>query len=840
MGVSVICFVLAAFALWPAPRVSSGEDLRVVVLDSSASVSRVRNGLAGSCVALLREQARRAVDSEQGFVVVTASPNAARRWGPGDPAEFLDQETQGQLLGMLDWSPSFGEDLSTDWAGTWKLLGGYLEDGSVAQLHAVLFTDGQARDARGWQGLAGLNARGCKFEYGVLPEISNVDVALVSLHLPASLPPGVPGSARMRVAWRGAPLEAGSVLAWKVTASNATGVVGETAGNMPVQAEQQAGGWSSQVQGLPLPALNEGVYQVRVQLQNVAGDRALENQSRTGFLRVGAQLQALVVGSIGPGSDGEAIARGLSATGLNCKVTAVEDMPRWLGETDCVVTFGLPPSELPAKELAGFVARGGSWLALGEESMLPGWSGRSVFQEEDLGSLLPLSLHDGDGPGKDVILLVDGSGSMQGEPWAQVQSATLVLLRHVSREVGFEVDLFTGKLLDAELKLPPMLAGAEPEENGQIERALRRFLQSRVPGGRTNIMRSLSSLLERREGMGPCRVVMITDGYQNDGAWDPALLRTQMHAAQMELSIVATSENPNLSTLELLVPRDEILLAGDLSGLADLLKQRLVGDVVRRDPGMAVVPGSPGTGAAWGLPDFLSGAQAPVSSLVKTRARRGAGVLLGTKRAEPILAVVSRGRGTVAQVTSLGGADFLWSGAVSMRTLVEGLAQLGRGAQGGDPQIVAHDGAYFLSGAMDADAPVLEIMPGGVGPWLRVPLELGLGGRGLDPRDWLRLDLQSVPWGGEEPGLARLRLRLGDGVVLPMALPVGAPLELLPGGHSWPATMPSPPVIGQSQATGTHPAGPALLLVGMLSLVLGLWFRLQGGKESPDPADRQR
>ncbi len=835
MGVSVVCFVLAAFALWPAPQISSGEDLRVVVMDSSASVSRIRNGLAGSFVALLRQQAQRAVDSEQGFAVVTASPNAVRRWGPGNPADFLDQETQGLLLGMLDWSPSFGEDLSTDWAGTWKLLGGYLEDGAVAQLHAVLFTDGQARDARAWQGIAGLNARGCNFEYGVLPPVSNADVALVSMDLPSRLPPGVPGSVRVRVAWRGAPLEAGSTLAWKLIASNATGVALESTGSLPIQPEQQAAGWSSQVHVLPLPALNEGVYQVRVQLQDVAGDRALENQASTGFLRVGEQMQALVVGSMGPGSDGQAIARGLSGAGLNCKSASVEDMPRWLPEVHCVVTFGLPPSKLPAGELAAFVARGGSWLALGEESMLPGWSGRSIFQGEDLGSLLPLSLHDGDGPGKDVILLVDGSGSMQGEPWAQVQAATLVLLRHVSREVGFEVDLFTGDLLDAELKLPPLAAGDEREQSAQIERALRRFLQSRVPGGRTNIMRSLSSLLERREGTGPCRVVMITDGHQNIGGWDPALLRTQMQATQMELSIVATGENPNLSVLGMLVPTDEILLAGDLGGLADLLTQRLVGDVVRRDAGMAVVPSSPGSGAAWGIPDFLSGTQAPVSSLVRTRARRGAGVLLSTKRAEPILAVASRGRGSVAQLTSLGGADFLWSGAVSMRSLVEGLAQLGRGAQGGDPQIVAHDGDYYLTGAMDFEAPVLEAMPAGAKSWLRVPLELGLGGRGLDPRDWLRLDLQSVAWHGEG---TRLRLRLSDGTLLPMALPMGAPLELLPGGDSWPANLPQPPAVARPRSTGSHPAGPGLLLAGMLSLVLGLWFRLQGGKKSQGPADR--
>ncbi len=840
MGIAVFCFALGAFALWPKPRVSAGTDLRMVVLDASASVSRVRNGLAGDCVALLREQAQAARDAEQNFVVVTASPNASRRWGPGDPADFLRQEAQGVLLGMLDWFPSFGEDLSTDWAGAWQLLGGYLEDETVERVQAVLFTDGEAPDARSWQGLLHLAARGCEFEYGVLPKEGNADTALVSLDLPSELPPGVAGSARVRVAWRGASLGTDAVIGWKVVASDASGIVGETQGRMPATASTREGTWFSCVQSLPLPVLDAGVYRVRVQLIGAPGDRAPENQSRMGFLRVGEQLQALVLGSIAPGMDNAVTAKGLSSAGVHCKATTVEDLPLWLLEAHCVVTMGLSPSELPATELAGFVKRGGSWLALGEDSILPGWSGRSVLQGEDLGALLPLSLHEGDGPGKDVVLLVDGSGSMQGEPWAQVQAATLVLLRHVSREVGFEVDLFTGDLLDAELKLPPVAVGAEPEGIAETERALRRFLQARVPGGRTNIMRSLSSLLERRKGKGPCRVVMITDGYQNDGGWDPAALRTQMNAAQMELSIVATGENPNLSTLELLVPTDEILLAGDMSGLAELLKQRLMGDVVRRDPGMQVLPGAAGSGAPWGLPDFLSGTQAPVSSLVKTRLRKGARVLLSTKRSEPILAIGSRGRGAVAQVTSLGGADFLWNGDVSLRSLVQALAQSGRGAQGGDAQIVEHDGEYFLTGAWKVDGPVLELMPGGTGPWVQVPLVMGLGGDGLDPRDWLRLDLDSLSWAGEQPELAMLRLHLGDGRVLPISLPSGAPRELLPGGFVWPKSLPKAPVMPQAQAHGTHPAGPPVLVLGMLSLVLALWFRLQGGKGLPESADREQ
>ncbi|MFT4647301.1 MAG: hypothetical protein ACI9X4_000512 [Glaciecola sp.] len=842
MALAALCFAWGAFALWPSQRAVSGQDLRLVVLDASASVSRVRNGWAGSSSALLREQARAAQVANQELVVITASPRAQRRWGPGPPSEFLRQELEGQLR-LLQWAPVLGEDLVTDWTGTLQLLGGYANPENTGSCQIVLYTDGQAGDSRAWQGLARLAAQGCVLQWGALPPPVHTDVALVGMDLPAEAPPGVPGSVRVRLAWRGASPAGDTLWPWRVTVRNAAGILSEVRGEWLARGSTTDGDWTTCTQNWPLPALESGVYQVRVDVEGVAGDRALENQGRAALLRIGEPLQVLFVGSGGPGLDATLMAGGLSVAGLVCQSVDVQELPQWLPEAHCLVSLGLSPSELPSEALADFVARGGCWLAMGEESMLAGWSGRSVLDGPDLGGLLPLTLHQGDGPGKDVILLVDGSGSMQGDPWTQVQAATLTLLRNISRSVGFEVDLFTHDLLKAELRLPALVDGTSGDSSQDIEVALRAFLQARVPGGKTNIMRSLQSLLVRRAGQGPCKVVLITDGWQNDGgSWDPASLRAQLLEAQMELSIVATSEHPNLSDLSLLLPRERILLADDLDGLAELLKQELMGDVVRRDPGMRVLASPSGSGEPWGIPDLLGPASAPVRSLVKTKLRKGAHVLLASGRSEPILGLVPRGRGLVAQLTSLEGAEFLWSGAVSLRGLVQALAQYGFASQGGGPEIVEFEGRFLLVGAtefQDSSGQVsLEIATADSSAWRPVPLALGLGNQGLDPRDWLGLDLQSMGLGTQDLLGARLRLlRTGDKPLM-LALPSGAPPELLPGGHLWPRTLPECVLAGEAQGIGVHPSGPLALVLGMFSLVASLWFQAQRGKGFAESADR--
>ncbi|MDF1838567.1 MAG: hypothetical protein P1V35_11925, partial [Planctomycetota bacterium] len=304
MALAALCFAWGAIALWPFHGALVGDDLRIVVLDSSASVSRIRSGLAGSSAVLLREQARGAQAAGQKFAVITASPQGQRRWGPADPMDFLEGESEGSLR-PLRWAPLLGEDLSTDWTGTLALVENLASGDGVAQSQVVLFTDGRASDARAWDSLARLAAKGCVLQYGELPPITGVEVALAGLDVPVECSPGVPGTVRVEMAWRGAAVPPDLTWPWRMEIRDAGGLVHGSEGVWPVDATLQSQGWQRRTQTLPLPALAQGVYGVRVDLNGIAGDRSSENQFQQALLRVGDPLQVLVAGSGGPGLTSE-------------------------------------------------------------------------------------------------------------------------------------------------------------------------------------------------------------------------------------------------------------------------------------------------------------------------------------------------------------------------------------------------------------------------------------------------------------------------------------------------------------------------------------------------------
>ncbi|MCA9002716.1 MAG: hypothetical protein KDB61_12390, partial [Planctomycetes bacterium] len=82
-ALALACFLFAAFALWPRPVESGGERVRTVVLDASASVARLRPGWAGRFASILRAEAQAAMGAGQSLSVITVSPQAQRRFGPG-------------------------------------------------------------------------------------------------------------------------------------------------------------------------------------------------------------------------------------------------------------------------------------------------------------------------------------------------------------------------------------------------------------------------------------------------------------------------------------------------------------------------------------------------------------------------------------------------------------------------------------------------------------------------------------------------------------------------------------------------------------------------------------
>ncbi|MEZ5975245.1 MAG: hypothetical protein R3E96_10505 [Planctomycetota bacterium] len=116
----------------------------------------------------------------------------------------------------------------------------------------------------------------------------------------------------------------------------------------------------------------------------------------------------------------------------------------------------------------------------------------------------------------------------------------------------------------------------------------------RVPGGSTDILRSLRTLAEKRQGTERARIVLVTDGWQSGALLlDAKSVRAQLEQAGLDLSIVATGERPDWVSLKaLLLPDEKIVHAEQASDLGQCLLDAGSGD---RSKGS----GAHGRGGRW-------------------------------------------------------------------------------------------------------------------------------------------------------------------------------------------------------------------------------------------------
>lgn len=108
---------------------------------------------------------------------------------------------------------------------------------------------------------------------------------------------------------------------------------------------------------------------------------------------------------------------------------------------------------------------------------------------------------------KDVILILDTSGSMEGEKLSQAKEALRYVLEHLNPEDRFNIIAFsTGVSLYAD--------GLQPATNSHEARG---FIDGLAAVGGTNIHRALLEALEMAKGERPQIIVFLTDGLPTEG-----------------------------------------------------------------------------------------------------------------------------------------------------------------------------------------------------------------------------------------------------------------------------------------------------------------------------------
>ena len=115
---------------------------------------------------------------------------------------------------------------------------------------------------------------------------------------------------------------------------------------------------------------------------------------------------------------------------------------------------------------------------------------------------------------KDVTLVLDTSGSMEGEKMEQARDALLFVLDHLNEGDRFNIIAFSTGV---------RAFSTRPEPLSSIPEA-RRFVNNLRPEGSTDINRALLEAIDSTDSQRPTIVIFLTDGLPTSGVVDTPLI----------------------------------------------------------------------------------------------------------------------------------------------------------------------------------------------------------------------------------------------------------------------------------------------------------------------------
>ena len=131
---------------------------------------------------------------------------------------------------------------------------------------------------------------------------------------------------------------------------------------------------------------------------------------------------------------------------------------------------------------------------------------------------------------KDVVLVLDRSGSMEGEKFEQAIQGARFVVGHLNDDDRFNIITFASDL-------DTFAAGLRPADDGS-EAA--RWLDRQAAGGSTDINRALLEAVEMFSGERPGYVIFLTDGLPTRGEKDPGRIVTNLaDSAPKDLALFA-------------------------------------------------------------------------------------------------------------------------------------------------------------------------------------------------------------------------------------------------------------------------------------------------------------
>lgn len=841
--------VCAAWLAWPREREARPRGLALALLDVSASATRTRSQLAPWTRAQLGELAREARARGERVALVRYARGAELALAPLEPQELLARLAGGSGLPYdACAAPAPGGEFGSELARALASARALIERERVQGVARVrILGDGGTSGADPSAELAALAALGAQLELRQPPEPDRAALALLDVRAPATLAAGAPLELAFAIDYeRGQrtqqPLEARARARCRSTAGTR-----EFEARWPLPAAARGSfplGWS-----LPAPAA--GLVQLELELELWSGEQRIadptpENDRAARTLRVEGACALVFVASEARLGALEPLLRAAlpEASGIALRACVPHELHELLPHAQVLWSHDLAPRALELAGVVEFVQAGGGWLASGGYELLAG-AGLGGELSGAAAALLPLAPAPLEREPRELALLVDGSGSMEGEAWEAVRAAALALARAAPREDGLSIAFFNESLGAARVLREPQRARAlEPASEAE----LLRWLPAAPPGGPTAIARALEQFCERRGATAKaCTAWLLSDGREpidaDLGPERAAALRAELAAARVELHAIALGPQAERAYLERLAGAPQRVLAvTELSELRARLLDETQAERVRRGAlqALAVAQGASSDRALLDWPGALAPPRA-LASCLRLRAREGAQVLLRSSAGDDLLGLWRVGAGAVAALGSLPEPAWfpeLFEATHGMDALVRWLGSSARAPRERLEQV----GDELVLRGLPADAParlalVLEAEATELGRE-RVELELSLraeAGRALDER-WASLASAAPELAGAELWRARASQAAGLG---PWWLALDAPAELDPRRQArlgaLPAAAPVRPRAAQAAA-----AAPWTLLAGLVLACAGLGLRARaggprGGQAAADP-----
>jgi len=501
---------------------------------------------------------------------------------------------------------------------------------------------------------------------------------------------------------------------------------------------QHAGTSTHSTQALELPA---GPGWIRWPLRLEFGPLEA-GETRVRFSLPGDPLSLRELALVPEGSRPRAALLG-PASGLGQAAGGPEWIPvdavrlaRELESFDLLLTTDASFAGLP-ETLAGWVKRGGAWIACAAPANFP-----QQWRAGGVAELLPLAPAGEGLPARDVIFLLDESGSMVGELWSRARAA----LGPLSDAAGEHERLFVRSFAAALGPAQPLGPGVPAVQAG---------------GGPTALCDALEALARERSERERL-VVLLSDGQDRGGpgalARAPEIART-LASERITLAAIAVGEDANFELLRALCsPGQELLTSPKLAdGLEALFRRQLGARLwARQLPGLLVSKTSP---ADLGAALAALRPEQPLARCAALRAREGAQPALVTAAGEPALALARVGLGWCAAA----GFDPPQSAFDPWNTLAQFVAREGAGRRA---KLVVLEGRVR----------VLNVRPGPSG-WIQAELrgagekvELALSERAGACETELAPALLQRAWDA-------LVLRPGAADELSLPWPIGPPAE---------------------------------------------------------------